>query len=206
MRPEIRSFSYSVAESQAIAIALVEARPWEHKGVEVLKSKLKDFHLGLTRDLCCYCQRSLHKEFKMVIDVEHVFPTSKYKLLTFEVWNLSASCKRCNMWMKNDKLDFINNSAPNFFSSEHYFFIHPNFDNAAEHMLRFSYQEGTTMLVKYIFGSSEKARFTYDFFKLSLFEIDAFDRAQAAGDPSVGAEEDFDWIRERVKALQDRFN
>lgn len=205
MKPELLKFSYTAAELSAIASALQAAKPWDESCVKSIREKIKKFHLSLTGDTCCYCQENLHGEFQMVIDAEHILPSSKFKPLTFEIWNLSASCKRCNMWMKNDKTDFIDQSVSNFFNSKHYLLIHPNFDNIDEHMTRFVHQEGKMRLVKYIYGTSDKAAFSYRYFHLYDLEIDTFDSAQGANIPNNVPNENFDWIKQRVKHLENKF-
>lgn len=96
-------FELSDDDTKAIAAANAQAHPWENSCVADLRRRLKLHCLALTDEHCCYCQRNLRAEFQMVIDVEHVLPKSVYKELTFELVNLSASCKRCNMQIKKSR-------------------------------------------------------------------------------------------------------
>jgi hypothetical protein len=205
MKTELLEFVYSVAELAAIKSALGKPKAWQQDEVKALRISIKEFHLNLTQNTCCYCQNNLHGEFQMIIDVEHILPSSKFKDLTFEIWNLSASCKRCNMWMKNEDTDFIVKSESNFFDSKYYRFIHPNFDNINKHMMKFVHQEGGTRLIKYIFSTSDKAAYAYEYFHLKDLEVDTFDNAQGANIVTNELSDNYAWIKQRVQQLEKRF-
>lgn len=203
MRPEILTFGYSSIERNAIAVAMGSDKPWDAKGndIEGVKRRIKDFHLALNGHVCCYCQRDLTGEFQMVIDAEHILPSSKFKDLTFEIWNLSASCKRCNMLIKREHIDFVNLDEPNFFRSQHYDFVHPNLDEIERYILRLVTQAGRRRLVKYVFEADTKGEYTYWYFHLDKLETDSFDEAQGANlrDPMMRV--GLDMMRARVDLL-----
>lgn len=201
MRPELIAFSYTDDEVLAIRTAYKSTKPWDEKVVKDVKRRIKDFHLELNDDICCYCQRDLRGEFQMVIDVEHILPSSLYVDLTFEIWNLSSSCKRCNMLIKKDDIDFIDPTVSNFFSPAHYKFIHPNFDEIERHLLRCVSQIGKKRLVKYIINNSTKGAYSYDYFKLMNLETTAFDEAQGANLTDQNNPEAFEVMRARVQEL-----
>lgn len=203
MRPELVAFVYSQDERTAISHALNQDKPWETTGpvIEAIKRRIKDFHLNLNGHVCCYCQRDLAGEFQMVIDVEHILPSSKFKGLTFEIWNLSSSCKRCNMLIKRDHIDFLNAIEPNFFKSEHYDFVHPNFDEVERYIVRLASQAGRRRLVKYFFEADTKGEYTYWYFHLDKLETDSFDEAQGAIKRDPLARAGLDMMRARVDSL-----
>lgn len=203
MRPEILAFTYSQIEQNAIGVAMGLDKPWEAEGNDVkdVKRRIKDFHLALNGHVCCYCQRDLTGEFQMVMDVEHILPSSKFKGLTFEIWNLSASCKRCNMLIKREHIDFLNLDEPNFFRSGHYEFVHPNLDEIYHYILRFVTQVGQHRLVKYLFKADTKGEYTYWYFHLDKLETDSFDEAQGATLRDPLARAGLDMMRARVDSL-----
>lgn len=205
MKPELTQFAYSAEESTAISTALQSTKPWDQACVEAIRKRIKAFHLTLTNQTCCYCRENFHGEFQMVIDVEHILPSSKFKPLTFVIWNLSAACKRCNMWMKKEKTTFIDATVGNQQDPLHYLLIHPNFDDFGAHMMRFVLQQNDLRLIKYIYGNSQKAAFTYDFFQLHALEIDNFDSAQGANIASGASGGMANLIRQQVKELAKQF-
>src|SRR4051794_34366603 len=127
MKAELEAFEFSAAEQAAIAAAMATEKPWEQVEVADIRKRIKTFHLELNEHVCCYCQRDLKGEFAMVIDVEHILPTSVFKPQTFEIWNLSASCKRCNMQIKQADVTFLE-EAGTLLDSARYKLAHPNFD------------------------------------------------------------------------------
>lgn len=202
MQADLVDFSYSPEEQDKIFEALKKSKPWDEKGKELaaIKRRIKDFHLNRNGQTCCYCQRDLRGEFQMVMDVEHILPCSQYKALTFEIWNLSSSCKRCNMLIKRDSVDFLNKLEPNFFKSKHYDFVHPNFDEVHHYIVRVVTQAGRQSLVKYVFEEDTKGEYTYWYFHLDKFETDSFDEAQGAIKGRL-ARAGLDLMRARVNAL-----
>ena len=178
MKEEIRQFSFTEEEAALIAAALTTPKPWEEKSTKSIRDRIHSFHKKLTDEMCCYCQANMHGQFKLVIDPEHVLPSSIYKELTYTVWNLSVACKRCNMMIKKARTDFINHSHTDKKHSNHYLFIHPNFDNFEDHLEITTAQKGKRRLVKYIIYSETKGRYTFNYFKLNELEINNFDRSQ----------------------------
>lgn len=100
----------------------------------------------------------------------------------FDLWNLSVSCKRCNMQIKGQRTDFL--IDPNFKGiakqdSAGYRFVHPNLDAGACHLERQAIQSGAKRLVKYLVTpGSAKGQYSYEYFRLRDLEIDSFDAAQ----------------------------
>ncbi|MFM0036396.1 hypothetical protein [Paraburkholderia strydomiana] len=180
----------SVDDQTAIDEAYKEEKPWNSKAISDLKNRFYVHHSRQQEDLCCYCQRDQHGEFKLVIDIEHILPKGKYDLNMFELWNLSVSCKRCNMQIKGQRTDFL--VDPNFAKTRKqdpaaYFFVHPNFDERKHHLERQSVQLGSKRIVKYVVKpGSIKGQYTYDYFRLRELEIDSFDSAQSvSSEPST---------------------
>jgi len=56
--------------------------------------KLKDMNVG--KGICNYCENDSS------IDIEHIFPKSFYPEKAFQWSNYLLSCKKCNMYHKND--------------------------------------------------------------------------------------------------------
>lgn len=162
---------------------------WENDCLEELRKKIKEHYLKLGDEQCCYCKRSLKGEFGMVIDVEHILPKGKaeFKSLMFTLSNLNVACKRCNMNVKRTRVDFLTDTLSNV-ASDHenagkYEIIHPNLDKYFEHLFRHELAINDVRLVKYsVVADSSKGKFSYDFFRLTEFEIDALNKAQGVGE------------------------
>ncbi|MFL7032423.1 HNH endonuclease [Vibrio lentus] len=156
---------------------------WKDKKLDTVKRKIKDHKRIYTYDLCCYCQRDTTEEFNMVLDIEHIIPKSARVKHMFTMKNLSVSCKKCNMKIKNEDLSFlvddVVNLPSNIFKSRYYKFIHPNLDKVFRHLERNCVQQGRVRLVKYHFpNNSDKGKYTYEYFKLKEFEIEKANQAQ----------------------------
>lgn len=173
---------YDFSDEQAIENAYKEKKPWGADCIGDLKRRFYIHHSEQQSSLCCYCQRDQHGEFKLVIDIEHILPKEKYRPHMFDLWNLSVSCKRCNMQIKGQRTDFL--VDPEFTTiqkrdSAGYRFAHPNFDLGTRHLERLVIQSGTVRLVKYVVTpGSSKGQYTYEYFRLRELEIDSFDAAQ----------------------------
>lgn len=155
---------------------------WESELLIEVKAKIKDFCRNRQGQQCCYCRRSMNGEFKMVIDIEHVLPKSKFEKYMFNLTNLAASCKRCNMPLKREDASFftgINEDNNTHFVSENYKFIHPNLDDYFIHLEYFVKVVNGEMMIKYIVqNNSSKGAYTYDYFKLFDLEVDSFNKVQ----------------------------
>ena len=79
---------------------------WDDPLLSLFKNKIKEEFLTEIKQ-CCYCARSFHGEFKFVIDIEHILPKSLFRKQMLDVANLSIACKRCNMMIKKDRIDFL---------------------------------------------------------------------------------------------------
>lgn len=158
---------------------------WSNAILDTIKRKIKSHHLERQENCCCYCNRNIHGEFKMVIDIEHILPKSKYLRYMFTQKNLSVACKRCNMNIKKSDLEFlkfpINSASKRVFRSGFYKFIHPNLDKYDSHLMLNNVQRGRKRLIKYnVVNESRKGAFTYKYFKLEALELNSFDIAQGA--------------------------
>lgn len=156
---------------------------WDMEEAKPLKDKIKPVLLAKTSHCCCYCRRSMHGWHGLTIDIEHVLPkgNGNFPQYTFELRNLSVSCKRCNMSIKKSDISFYSAGAnePNPFKSEHYKFIHPNLDNIDDHLEFISEQRNAKIMIKYfIAGDSHKGNYAHKYFRLEKLEINSFDDAQ----------------------------
>lgn len=170
-------------EEKALIAELSVAGGWDNVVAKPLKKRIKTYLLAKTSHCCCYCRRSLHHWHGLTIDPEHVLPkgNGKFPQFTFELKNLSISCKRCNMGIKRDDTSFyigtLNEADP--FKSEHYEFIHPNLDVANDHLEILTVQYNEKLMIKYeVVGASKKGRYAYEYFELQKLELNSFDEAQ----------------------------
>ena len=140
----------------------------------------------------------------MVLDIDHILPKSAFRHLMFTVYNLSVSCKRCNMNIKKDDLSFlsdINAVNDNPQDTSLYKIIHPNFDDYFSHLNFYTKTENQQKIIKYtVVANSTKGQFTFDYFKLEELEIDSYNKAQGIKE----AEEVSEIIRPEIaKRIED---
>lgn len=176
---------YILTENDVRAIEKARSEggdPWKSAHVADLRKRTRTHNLVLQAEQCCYCRRSLAAEHLLAIDPEHVLPKRKFPDLMFEPINLSIACKRCNMTIKRDRIDFVTDQAAartRYAESTLYSFLHPNLDEYYKHLTRCEIALDQHRLLKYfVLNGSLKGRYTYDYFRLSELEIDSFDRAQ----------------------------
>lgn len=193
--PELETFALDAEEQAAIIAALATDKPWDWKpggGLEEslvsAKGKIRNLHLARHGQRCCYCRFPLHGGGHFVIDREHVLPKSveAFRHLSFTVWNLGVSCKRCNMQYKGADVDFLINAgcAEALQDGANYRLIHPNFDLYKDHIsFRLEANDDAT-IVKYTKKpTSDKAVYTYDYFNLQGREVGSADEAQGLDMP-----------------------
>lgn len=198
------SFIFSKEDCEIIEFCVVRGHKyWDDDSLSDLKRRLKEYLKDRQRNVCCYCLRSFHGEFNLVIDIEHILPKHKYADYMFKIDNLAASCKRCNMKMKGRRIDFIKNpfvNSVNPFAGENYFFIHPNSDVFEEHIRYIHVQNGRDIMVFYqIINNSPKGVFSHNFFGLDKLAVYTYNKAQGlsfededsySGDPNADDIED----------------
>lgn len=155
---------------------------WENKCLDEFKSCLKSHCRDILGEQCCYCRKNTHGEFNMVLDIEHVLPKKHFARYMFSVFNLSVSCKRCNMNVKNEDISFIIDidaiiKKPQ--NKELYKFIHPNLDDYFAHIQYLTQTVNQKKIIKYnVINGSSKGDFTYKYFKLFELEVDSINSAQ----------------------------
>lgn len=188
--PKLDGFVFDEAETAAITEAMTTASPWswkppqEHKVAFIsVKAKIRDFHAQRQSQKCCYCRVNLQGRGRYMIDREHILPKGKeaYRPYCFVPWNLSISCKRCNMEIKGHKDDFVvdQSDAGLFGHSANYRIVHPNFDRWVDHLDMLEEHNPRHSLVIYaVQPGSDKGEFTYDYFRLVDLQVDTFDQAQ----------------------------
>jgi uncharacterized protein (TIGR02646 family) len=177
------------ADEKKLIASLSIAGGWDNPQANPLKAKIKPHLLAQTANCCCYCRRSMHQWYAMTIDIEHVLPkgNGKFPQFTFEVKNLSVSCKRCNMGIKRSDTSFYIGTADeaDSFKSEQYTFIHPNLDVTDDHLGFLSVQYNGKLIIKYqVVNASMKGSATYEYFELRKLELNSFDEAQGLDDVS----------------------
>ena len=179
---------YDQEQTNAIKEAIKEGhKSWseekfkEAKTLKIVKDKIKDFHIKTTNERCCYCGHNTHNVHRVILDIEHILPKSKFPQYMFTTKNLSIACKRCNLTMKGTDVNFLTRdfNDKHIFRSKYYKFIHPNLDNYDAHLLLDVRQLGKNIMIKYrVLNNSNKGSYTYNYFKLSALEKDSFDKAQ----------------------------
>jgi len=174
-------------EREAIAHALLSNSPWTHKNfdnpikanLEAAKNKIKAYHLEKANFKCCYCRRSL-QDANIETDREHIVPKAVFKSLTYNIFNLSVSCKRCNMQYKKERVDHIVDHTTietDLRNPDRYLIPHPNIDNYVDHLVRTSLQHDDGEITTYRL-ITEKGRFLYNFVRLDRLCVNEIDAAQ----------------------------
>jgi hypothetical protein len=156
-------------------------RIWYNKCLDRLKRKIKDNFTNNNTSQCCYCARLFAGEFNMVIDIEHVLPQNVFPAERFTISNLNVACKRCNLEIKKADTSFITcipTMGTNYYQSQHYQIVHPNLDDYTSHIVLKTIRRGKWIYIKYMLKNQNKAKFTYDYFKLKDLEVDTINKAQ----------------------------
>ncbi len=107
-------------------------------------------------------------------------PKRKVKSLTYSAFNLSMSCKRCNMTYKGEKTEHIvdyRSVEHDLRNTERYHIPHPNIENYEDHLIRRSVQLGDQELVAYE-RLTEKGQYLFDFVNLAALCVAELDEAQ----------------------------
>ncbi|WP_312407720.1 HNH endonuclease [Pseudomonas rhodesiae] len=204
-------FAYTLEEHLSIAQALgARKKPkptpteiWESPHVAQVKARLKAHKRTKQNERCCYCQRNIHGEFNMVLDIEHVLPKSIFSHCIFDLPNLAVSCRKCNMKIKRSRRDFLKQDLSllpkieksRLFQKEHYKFAHPNLVPVYEHLWIQSVLDGPSTIFRYRI-LTEMGQYTYEFFQLQEFETESMNRAQ--GLPLAQNES----LHEQIQALE----
>ncbi len=131
------SFKPSTLEKGILSSAAKSSGPWEFEKWKPIKGKLKIHLKEKTNQRCCYCRRSLLNTHNMSIDIEHVLPQKAFPKHVFSLKNLSVSCKRCNMGIKNQDQSFflMKSGARRPFRARNFSILHPNLVNIDAHLL-----------------------------------------------------------------------
>jgi hypothetical protein len=184
---------------------------WENVLLNDIKRKIKLYYRTNNFEQCCYCKRDFQDEFNMVIDIEHILPKANtlFSEYMFDIENLNISCKRCNMNIKRNRIDFIvdlHTIKPDYKVSAKYHFIHPNFDYYFDHIDYESIIKNNKKLIKYQ-CKTEKGKYTYSYFHLDRIEIDTLSKAQGVeigtSELNPNLPED---LKENLEDLLDKLN
>lgn len=162
--------------------------PWDEKCFAYLKPIIKNklvqtYHPRSSR--CSYCRRYFGLNGDNInIDIEHILPKNKYKEYTFFLPNLTLACKRCNMTIKGNRIDFlkIKKGDPKYkteldFDKNNYKFLHPKLEDISEYL---NYKRDETDEYCVLFYNKtdkglgdDRVDYMIDFFKLKELEIDS---------------------------------
>jgi len=161
---------------------LQPGRLWDNSNLQYLRDKIRNHFIDVEVPKCCYCWKSFRGQHRLEIDTEHILPQSIYTDLVYKPENLNIACKRCNMGVKRENVEFITDQSTmgtDYFISQHYKLIHPNLDIYVHHIVRKEITEGNFVFLKFIVkNNSDKGKYTYNFFRLEELEIDNINIAQ----------------------------
>jgi hypothetical protein len=153
---------------------------WDNALLTDIKRKIKLYYLGINHRQCCYCRRDAEDEFMMVLDIEHILPKSLFADFMFQLFNLNVSCKRCNMRIKGNRVDFLSDRAAVNLTPQdplQYLFSHPNLDEYYTNIEYMVTIRNHKKSIKYL-QLTPKGSYTYTYFELYKIEIDTLNEAQ----------------------------
>jgi hypothetical protein len=184
--PTHDDFQLSDAD-KALILSLTNAAgklDWKAADFDPIRRRIRNLHLEIQGNSCCYCRKSMHEAHGLEIDVEHVLPQGIFFGLALDTFNLSVACKRCNMGIKREKWHFVNGLTEAQVinartASATYQLIHPNLDRFAEHLSHVSVDVDGFRFRKFKPKSaSDKGKFTYEFMRLDEVEVGDLDYLQ----------------------------
>ncbi|MNL06511.1 hypothetical protein D3C87_1271470 [compost metagenome] len=153
---------------------------WDNPLLNDIKRRIKNHYLDINHNQCCYCRKDFEDEFMLVLDIEHVLPKSLFGDFMFKLFNLSVSCKRCNMRIKRNRVDFLTDHTVvhlNADDPDEYLFSHPNLDNYFTNIEYLVTIHNHRKSIKYL-QLTPKGIYTYAYFELEKIEIDTLNEAQ----------------------------
>ena len=156
--------AYTAEEVEAID-AVMKAdgfgpKSWGDEALDEIRSRIKKHYIFEQGYLCCYCQQRLYADHGRPWDIEHVIARARKCGFMFEPRNLAIACVECNQEKRADPVTDENRvSFPN--RSDHYWIVHPHFDDWDEHIEL----EGEATY----HALSDKGRFTI--YKCNLFRF-----------------------------------
>ncbi|OYQ79323.1 hypothetical protein B9T11_08795 [Wohlfahrtiimonas chitiniclastica] len=152
-----------------------------------IKDKIKNFFYEKTNYRCSYCNTSL-QDRNIETDREHIVPKSHKSILTYNLFNLTVACKRCNMSYKNTTLAHIEPSVlstidqeSNLYNKNSYLIPHPNIDKIFgkdEHIFYFRIDDGENNIVIYN-PITEKGKFLSELVNLKGLTTKNIDELQS---------------------------
>ncbi|MBA0462126.1 hypothetical protein D7Y60_16355 [Stenotrophomonas maltophilia] len=180
---------FTISETMLIESAWSDGTlDWNSKALLPVRSRIRGFHRVIQNEKCCYCRKWFADDHALAVDIEHVLPKSRYRSLAIKPINLSVACKRCNMHIKKDRVDFIV-GALNFSSDEdiatssRYSIVHPNIDVYRDHIDPiFVISESGTFVRYTIQNNSRKGAGTVEYFELRALERDTLNQIQGLSD------------------------
>lgn len=176
---------FTASETQLIESAWSDGTlDWSSKELLPIRSKIRRLHRSIQNEKCCYCRKWFANDHALAVDIEHILPKAKYKSYAISPVNLSVACKRCNMLIKRDRVDFVIgplnfSSCEDMADSSRYAIVHPNVDVYIEHIcVTIVFMDETTFVRYTIQDGSKKGARTVDFFELRALERDTLSEIQ----------------------------
>ncbi len=122
-------------EKDAKGNLLTGRRMWDKNDAATkgIKRHINQHCLEQQRCKCSYCETLLQKGENFI---EHFAPKGLYRDYTFEPWNLTVSCGRCNSTgIKGERDTIKSNPICEKYTANEFAIVHPYLDNADEHIV-----------------------------------------------------------------------
>lgn len=92
-----------VFEKKKVPPITITFTPLQVATYKKLRQTVQETLYARCRGSCAYCRRPVG-HYGWAWHIEHVYPKSKYKALTFKLSNLTVGCVHCNQW-KGSRVD-----------------------------------------------------------------------------------------------------
>lgn len=104
-----------------------EDKQWS-KLVGQFRNEVKGYYFVAQNRRCCYCSFELQSH-KLTYDAEHILDKDEYPEHTFELNNIAAICKHCNISKSNQGISASEKRFDGIpANSDSYSIVHPHYD------------------------------------------------------------------------------
>lgn len=102
--------------------------------VAAFREEVKDYYYTAQRRRCCYCSFEL-QDHKLTYDAEHILDKSEYPEYMFELGNIAAVCKHCNISKSNQSISASKTRFAELSGDAvDYTIVHPHLDEWNRHL------------------------------------------------------------------------
>lgn len=137
----MNSYSYTEEENNLISSITITKDTWDSDDIVELKKAIRNFYRKEQKIKCAYCKNPVSLVYPDNCHIEHIAPKSLHPEYIFTTQNLCVICAECNKIKRNQETinaipDTIKKKLKTKYpdKSEHFFIVHPHFDNYDDHI------------------------------------------------------------------------